>query len=54
MSVEDYKNLLRAGGSLRPKELLAQYGIDIASKEFFEFGLAEIEKLVAEYESLGE
>jgi oligoendopeptidase F len=49
---EDYKNILRAGGSLAPKELLAKYGIDISSREFYQAGLREVEKLVEEFEKL--
>lgn len=49
---EDYKNILRAGGSERPRELLAKYGIDISSREFYQSGIREIEKMVEEFESL--
>ncbi len=37
--IADYKNILRAGGSVRPKELLAQYGFDITKPEFYQLGL---------------
>lgn len=49
---EDYKNILRAGGSMRPKDLLMQYGIDIDSHAFYEAGIREVEKLVEEFEKL--
>ncbi len=52
LSVEDYKNILRAGGSKRPRDLLARYGIDIASPEFYQTGLREVEKMVEEFEGL--
>jgi len=52
LSVEDYKNILRAGGSERPRDLLSRYGIDIASSEFYRAGLAEVEKMVEEFENL--
>lgn len=52
LSVEDYKDILRAGGSERPRDLLARYGIDIASPEFYQAGLAEVEKMVEEFERL--
>jgi oligoendopeptidase F len=52
LSVEDYKDILRAGGSERPRDLLNRYGIDIASPDFYRAGLAEVEKMVEEFENL--
>jgi oligoendopeptidase F len=52
LSVEDYKDILRAGGSERPRDLLQKYGIDIAAPEFYQSGLREVEKMVEEFESL--
>lgn len=52
LSVEDYKDILRAGGSERPRDLLARYGIDIASPDFYQAGLKEVEKMVEEFERL--
>lgn len=52
LSIEDYKDILRAGGSERPRDLLARYNIDIASPEFYRAGLREVEKMVEEFESL--
>jgi oligoendopeptidase F len=52
LSVEDYKDILRAGGSERPRDLLARYGIDIASSEFYRAGLTEVERMVEEFEKL--
>lgn len=52
LSVEDYKDILRAGGSERPRDLLGRYGIDIASPEFYRAGLAEVEHMVEEFENL--
>lgn len=52
LSVEDYKDILRAGGSERPRDLLAKYNIDIASPEFYRAGLREVEKMVEEFEKL--
>ena len=49
---EDYKNILRAWGSMRPKDLLMQYGIDIDSRDFYRAGIQEVEKLVEEFETL--
>jgi oligoendopeptidase F len=51
ISVEDYKNILRSGGSERPRELLLRYGIDIESREFYQSALRTIEKMVEEFES---
>jgi oligoendopeptidase F len=52
LSVEDYKDILRAGGSERPRDLLSRYGIDIASPEFYQAGLAEVDHMVEEFEKL--
>lgn len=52
LSVEDYKDILRAGGSERPRDLLNKYGIDIASTDFYQSGLREVEKMVEEFEKL--
>lgn len=52
LSVEEYKDILRAGGSERPRDLLAKYDIDIASPEFYRAGLREVEKMVEEFEKL--
>lgn len=52
LSVEDYKDILRSGGSERPRDLLNNYGIDIASPDFYRAGLAEVEHMVEEFEKL--
>ena len=52
LSKEDYKDILRAGGSERPRDLLKRYNIDIASPEFYRAGLAEVERMVEEFEKL--
>lgn len=52
LSRDDYKNILRAGGSERPRDLLGRYGIDIASPDFYRDGLAEVERMVEEFEQL--
>jgi oligoendopeptidase F len=36
LSREDYKDILRSGGSERPRDILGRYGIDIASPEFYQ------------------
>ncbi len=50
--VEDYKDILRAGGSMRPKELLGKYGFDIDDPSFYRLGLSILEKKVEEFERL--
>lgn len=50
--VEGYKDILRAGGSVRPKELLAKYGFDISDPAFYRLGLSILEKKVEEFEAL--
>ena len=52
LSKEDYKDILRSGGSERPRDILARYGIDIASPEFYRAGLREVEKMVEEFERM--
>ncbi len=50
--VESYKNILRSGGSKRPKDLLAEHGFDITSPKFYRDAMEEIEKMVVEFEGL--
>ena len=50
--VHDYKDILRAGGSERPRELLARYGIDITSPDFYAGALREVERMVEEFEGM--
>ena len=52
LSREDYKDILRSGGSERPRDLLGRYGIDIASTDFYQAGLREVEKMVEEFEKM--
>lgn len=52
--VESYKNILRSGGSKRPKDLLAEYGFDITSPQFYRDAMEEIEKMVVEFEGFAE
>ncbi len=52
LSIEDYKDILRSGGSKRPRELLMKYNIDITSPDFYRAWLHEVEKLVIEFENL--
>ncbi len=52
LSKEDYKDILRAWGSERPRDLLGRYGIDIASPDFYKSWLSEVEKMVEEFERL--
>ena len=46
-----YLAMLRAGGTLRHKELLAPFGLDASDPGFWRKGLALIERLIAELEA---
>ena len=50
---EKYLDLLRAGGSLRHKELLAPFGLDASDPAFWQQGLSVIEGFIDELEGLG-
>lgn len=50
--VPRYLELLRAGGSDSPANLLARMGIDVADPTFWDGGLALLEEMVAEAEAL--
>lgn len=52
--VESYKDILRSGGSKRPKDLLAEHGFDITSPKFYRDAMEEVEKMVVEFEGLVE
>jgi oligoendopeptidase F len=49
---DQYLDLLRAGGSDWPHELVAQVGVDLTDEDFWHRGLSQIEDLIAEAESL--
>jgi len=48
--VARYKNILRAGGSKTPYNLLLENGFDIESPEFYQKGLKVVAGMVAEFE----
>ena len=48
-----YLTLLRAGGTLRHKELLAPFGLDAADPAFWSKGLGVIARFIDELEALG-
>lgn len=50
--VPTYLNILKAGGSLSPKDNLAQAGLDIQKAEFWQSGLKVIEDSIVELEEL--
>jgi oligoendopeptidase F len=50
---ERYLDLLRAGGSLRHRELLAPFGLDAADPSFWSKGLAVVARLIDELETIG-
>lgn len=51
---EKYLELLSAGGSEWPHDLVAKMGLDIRDPEFWNKGLASFEKMVSEAEELAE
>ena len=50
--VEIYTQFLSLGGSKSPKEMVAMFGFDSESSEFWQIGINEVKKLVDEFESL--
>jgi oligoendopeptidase F len=50
---ERYLTLLRAGGTLRHKELLAPFALDAADPAFWSKGLTVISRFIDELEALG-
>jgi len=47
---EKYLELLRLGGSLSPRDLMARVGIEIRDPEFWRSGMRVLEDMVAEFE----
>ncbi len=50
--VPKYLELLQAGGSLAPEELLAKVGINIRDPEFWQGGMKVVEGLIGDFEKL--
>src|SRR3954466_10736877 len=50
---ERYLDMLRAGGTLRHRELLAPFGLDAADPAFWSKGLGVIARFIDELEALG-
>jgi oligoendopeptidase F len=50
---ERYLAMLRAGGTLRHKELLAPFGLDASNPEFWSKGLGVISRFIDELERIG-
>ena len=50
---ERYLSMLRAGGTLRHKELLAPFGLDAADPAFWSKGLGIVARFIDELERLG-
>ena len=48
-----YLDMLRAGGTLRHKELLAPFGLDASDAAFWSHGLGVIARLIDELEAMG-
>jgi oligoendopeptidase F len=51
---DEYLDLLRAGGSDWPHELVGRVGVDLDDEDFWERGLSQIETLISEAESLAD
>jgi oligoendopeptidase F len=51
--VAKYLDLLKAGGSKHHSQLLAPFGLDASKREFWEKGLAVIERMIDELEAVG-
>ena len=49
---EKYLEMLKAGGSLRHKELLAPFGLDASNPEFWKQGLSMIERFIDQLETM--
>ncbi len=47
-----YLDMLRAGGTLRHRELLAPFGLDASDPAFWDKGLGLIERFIDELEAL--
>ncbi len=52
--VPEYLDLLKAGGSEDPKDLLAEIGVDITDPDFWQRGLSVIEEEIDQFEELAE
>lgn len=50
--VENYIAFLSAGGSKAPKDLISKFDFDIDSVEFWDIGIAEIEKILGEFTAI--
>ncbi len=49
--VDKYLEMLRAGGTLRHRELLAPFGLDASDPKFWSLGLSMVEGLIDELEA---
>ena len=47
-----YTQFLSLGGSKAPQDMVAMFGLDLQSKDFWQIGLNEVKKLVDEFVSL--
>ena len=47
-----YTEFLSLGGSKSPKDMVAMFGFDIESNDFWQIGINEIQKLVDEFMEL--
>ena len=52
--VPGYLRLLEYGGSARPREILAEVGVDVGDADFWRGGFRIVERMIDELESLGD
>ena len=50
--LNEFKEILKSGGSVRPKELLLKYGVDISKEEFYKNGLELIKEKVERFKKI--
>ena len=50
--VPKYENMLKAGGSLAPADLLGNMGIDIKDPDFWRGGMRVVDQLISDFESI--
>lgn len=50
--VKIYTEFLSLGGSISPKELVAKFGFDIESDDFWKIGIKEVEKMFKEFKDI--
>jgi oligoendopeptidase F len=52
--VPKYLNILSAGGSRKPEEILMEAGIDISKQEFWQQGFDYVDRMIEQLKSLAQ